>query len=60
MNRCNDEVGSVLLIFHELMHHSLWLHNYDVENFEEEIITWAEEEAEKVFELLNLATFSPN
>ena len=35
------------LVFHEMMHHSFWLHDYDV-NKEEEIITWAEYESYKV------------
>lgn len=41
-----------LLIMHETMHMSLLLHNWDIENKEEEIITWAEEEAAKIYKLL--------
>jgi NTP pyrophosphatase (non-canonical NTP hydrolase) len=36
---------------HELMHQSFALHNFDVTK-EEEIITWAEEEAYEVFKLI--------
>lgn len=41
-----------LLIMHETMHMSLLLHNWDIENKEEEIITWAEEEAAKIYNSL--------
>jgi len=34
------------------MHHSLWLHGYDVENSEEEIISWAELETIEIYKLL--------
>jgi hypothetical protein len=44
------------LIFHELMHQSLWLHNYDIDK-EEEIITWAEEESYKVVKTLQSAIY---
>jgi NTP pyrophosphatase (non-canonical NTP hydrolase) len=36
---------------HELMHQSFALHNFDVDK-EEEIITWAEEEAYEVFKIV--------
>lgn len=42
-----------LLLMHETMHMSLLLHNWDVQSKEEEIITWAEEEAVKLYNLLN-------
>ena len=40
------------LIFHEAMHLSLDIHNYDVMNKEEEIISYAEAEANKIFDLI--------
>jgi hypothetical protein len=36
---------------HEMMHHSFFIHNYDIE-LEEEIITWAEEEAYEVYKII--------
>jgi hypothetical protein len=36
---------------HEMMHHSFFIHNYDIE-LEEEIITWAEEESHKVYKII--------
>jgi hypothetical protein len=47
LSRC-----TITLIMHELMHHSLWLHGYDVENSEEEIISWAELETIEINKLL--------
>jgi hypothetical protein len=40
------------LIMHEMMHHSLWRHGYLVENREEDIITWAEEESYEVYKII--------
>lgn len=40
------------LIMHETTHLSLLLYKYDVEKKEEEIITWAEKEAYKIFDLI--------
>jgi NTP pyrophosphatase (non-canonical NTP hydrolase) len=39
------------LIMHEMMHQSFFMHNYDA-NKEEEIITWAEEEAYEIFKII--------
>lgn len=52
LSRCVNNVSTMGLVMHETMHHSLWLHNYDVENKEEEIITWAEKEAYEIFNLI--------
>jgi len=49
--RCTDELSTILLINHELMHHSFHLHNYNLHK-EEEIITWAEEETRKIYEII--------
>ncbi len=51
LSRCTDSVSTFGLIMHELMHQSFALHNFDVTK-EEEIITWAEEEAYEVFKLI--------
>ena len=49
MNNCKEKMS---LIFHEAMHLSLDIHNYDVMNKEEEIISYAEAEANKIFDLI--------
>jgi hypothetical protein len=49
--KCTDDISTLLLINHELMHHSFFLHNYNLHK-EEEIITWAEEETRKVYEII--------
>ena len=38
LSRCNDDTETMGLIMHEMMHQSLFVHNYDVANKEEEII----------------------
>jgi hypothetical protein len=40
------------LIMHETMHLSLELHKHDVRHKEEDIITWAENEAYKIYDIL--------
>ena len=52
LSRCTDPVKTFGLIIHELMHHSFWRHSYMAEAKEEEIITWAEEEAYKVYDIV--------
>ena len=52
LSRCNDDTETMGLIMHEMMHQSLFVHNYDVANKEEEIITWAEEEAYDVYKIV--------
>ena len=49
MNNCKEKMA---LIFHECMHLSLDIHNYDVNEKEEEIISYAEAEANKIFDLI--------
>jgi len=51
LSRCTDSVSTFGLIMHELMHQSFALHKFDVDK-EEEIITWAEEEAYEVFKIV--------
>ena len=51
LSRCTDSVSTFGLIMHELMHQSFALHNFNVDK-EEEIITWAEEEAYEVFKIV--------
>jgi hypothetical protein len=52
LSRCNDDTETMGLIMHEMMHQSLFVHNYDVANKEEEIITWAEEESYEVYKIV--------
>ena len=54
-SRCADSISTFGLIMHELMHRSFALHKYDV-NKEEEIITWAEEEAYEVYKIITQNT----
>ena len=51
LSRCTDDVNTFGLIMHELMHRSFALHNFNVHK-EEEIITWAEQESYKVFQII--------
>ena len=39
-------------VFHEMMHQALELYNYNMV-FEEELITWAENETKEVFKIIN-------
>jgi hypothetical protein len=52
LSRCTDTVRTMGLIMHEMMHQSLFVHNYDVANKEEDIITWAEEESYEVYKII--------
>jgi hypothetical protein len=58
LSRCNTDIETIGLIMHELMHMSFDIHNYDISK-EEEIITWAENESYKVFEIVNNAKNKP-
>ena len=49
MNNCKEKMA---LIFHEAMHLSLEMHNHDVNEKEEEIISFAEAEAIKIYDLI--------
>lgn len=50
LNRCNSELDLICNLYHELMHVSVNRFNEDLE-FEEEMITWAEQETRELFEL---------
>ena len=52
INRCNEDLWTICNLFHELMHQSFCLHDYDVDNKEEEIISWADNETMEVYKLL--------
>ena len=51
LSRCGSDIETMGLVFHEMMHHSFWLHHYDV-NKEEEIISWAENESYEVIKTI--------
>lgn len=51
LTRCKDDISTMGLIMHELMHQSFFIHDYNMDK-EEEIITWAEEESYEVFNLV--------
>ena len=46
-----DEIHTAVM--HETMHMAIKCFNYDLENHEEDMITWAESEANKIIKLLN-------
>lgn len=52
LNRLGNGKEKMGLIMHETMHLSLGIHNHDVKNKEEEIITWAEKEAYKIYNII--------
>jgi hypothetical protein len=51
LSRCVNDIETMGLVMHEMMHQSLWLYNYDI-NKEEEIITWAENESFEVIKTI--------
>jgi hypothetical protein len=51
LQRCSDSYKTYGMVFHEMMHHSLYMHNYNMD-LEEEIISWAESESHQVFGLV--------
>ena len=51
-SRLGKEDERMGLIMHETMHLSLLIHKHNVEKKEEEIITWAEKEAYKIYDLI--------
>lgn len=51
LTRCKNDVSTMGLIMHELMHQSFFIHDYNMDR-EEEIITWAEEESYEIFKII--------
>jgi hypothetical protein len=54
LSRCNNDIETMGLVMHEMMHHSFTLHKD-----EEDIITWAENESYEVLNIINYEK-SPN
>jgi hypothetical protein len=52
LNRLGKDKEKMGLIMHETMHLSLELHKHEVNKKEEEIITWAEKEAYKIYDII--------
>ncbi len=52
LNRLGKDKEKMGLIMHETMHLSLELHKHDIIKKEEEIITWAENEAYKIYDII--------
>lgn len=52
LSRCTDDIHTTGLVMHELSHMGFIKYNYDIE-FEEEIITYAENETYKIVEIIN-------
>jgi hypothetical protein len=52
LSRCTNDIRTMGLVMHEMMHLSGELYNGCWDSDEENIITWAEEEAYKVVEII--------
>ena len=52
LSRANNDIELFALLMHELMHESFARHNYDIDK-EEDIITWAEEEAKEIYGIIS-------
>lgn len=52
LSRCTDDVRTMGLIMHEMMHLSLLINGNYIEEDEELIISWAEEESYEVYKLV--------
>jgi hypothetical protein len=53
LSRCNDDVSTTALVFHEMMHLSGRLHQDDWENREEDMITFAENQTYTTVKIIN-------
>lgn len=52
LNRLGNEEEKMGLIMHETMHLSLLVHKHDINKKEEEIISWAETQAYKIYDII--------
>jgi len=50
LNRCNSELDLICNLYHELMHVAVNKYDENLE-FEEQMITWAEQETRELYEL---------
>lgn len=51
LSRCNNDLDTTLLIFHEMLHAAMIIYNWNMK-LEEQIVTWAEEETKQVFYII--------
>lgn len=51
LSRCTSDFETTLLIFHEMLHAAMIVYNLNLE-YEEQIVTWAENETRQVFNLI--------
>lgn len=51
LNRCNNDIDLITTLYHELTHYAFAQYNWN-SDYEEEIITLAEEETKKVYKLI--------
>jgi hypothetical protein len=49
--RCTSDFETTLLIFHEMLHAAMIIYNWNLD-YEEQIVTWAEEETKQVFYII--------
>jgi hypothetical protein len=54
LNDCKNDTKTTALVFHELMHLSFNLYDYDLKSKEEEIISFAENETYKVVDIIKI------
>ena len=51
LSRCTSDFETTLLIFHEMLHAAMIVYNWNLD-YEEQIVTWAENETRQVFNLI--------
>lgn len=56
LSRCTDDIHTTGLVFHEMMHCAGHIYKGEWDYYEEEMITWAEEETYKTVELIKNLT----
>lgn len=54
LSRCTDDIHTMGLVFHEMMHCSGHVFNDNWIEYEEEMITWAENESYEITQLIKL------
>ncbi len=53
LSRCTNDIKTTGLVFHEMMHLSSIKYNANMESYEEEMITFAENETYKILNIIN-------
>jgi len=52
LSRCTSDFETMLLLNHEMMHRAFELYDYDLENHEEDMVSWAEAETREIYPLV--------